>query len=137
MSNAGLATVFSAVGNLLDANDDAQTFKTEGTADLVLVNFELYHNWDAVLQEDANTALADSVLPDNQSQVAVDQAKRQTDTTQSEKENGMMETLVETRKQELELVGNNLLQVTAIIDPMKQMLAFFTGIIGQPIQSRG
>jgi hypothetical protein len=133
MSFGGLAKVAEGVASLADANDDAQLAAGLAAIDLISVNSALYEAWNAQIAKDANAALADF---GNVAKVAFDQAKKQDDTTKSEEENGMMEALLETKKQNLELLSSNLLQVFAIIDPVKQMLSFFTGVIGQPLKVR-
>lgn len=131
MSYAEIARAAEGVSVLADANDEAQLIGTEGVISLATVSFGLYENFDKKLAEDANTIFADSSNPDDPGQVGVDQAIKEIDTQQSDKANGIMNTVIEGSKEQLQVLGNNLTQVFSMIEPIKQVLAFFTGVIAK------
>ena len=105
--------------------------KTLGEINLVLGNFELYGNWDKKLAADANKIFADATDLDQPGEVAVDQTNKETDTIRSDQANGMMNTLVEGRKQVLALFGSNLTNTLDGVESVMQMVSFFTGLINK------
>ena len=108
MSYGGLSKAAEGCARLSDTTALVQMVKTLGEINLVLGNFELYGNWDKKLAADANKIFADATDLDQPGEVAVDQTNKETDTIRSDQANGMMNTLVEGRKQVLALFGSNL-----------------------------
>ena len=131
MSNAGLSRAAVGVQMLSDANSVAQTVQSIGELNLTLTDFYLYQNFDDLLAADANTIFADSTDPSAAGQVAVDQAKKEIDSSRSDQANGQMNVVIEQDKQQLAVLSDNMTQVYSIMDPVKQLLSFFTGVIAQ------
>jgi|GEM_PF-3605847 len=131
MSNAGLMAAAIGVGSLANANDTVQALKAKGAVNLVTINLELYDEFDKKLADDANDIYAYSVDPDDTGKVAAAQTQKEIDTNQSDQANGMMNSLIEDRKQVVGAFGNNLTEVFSSIEPIKELMSFFTGLIAK------
>jgi hypothetical protein len=131
MSNAGIARVAVGTAELANANDEAQLNRTLSVIDLGLLSLNLYSAFDELLEKDTNTIFVDALTPDKPGQVSADLTQKEIDTNKSDQANSTINTVIEGSKQHLEVLGNNLIQVFSIIEPVKQVLAFFTGVLAR------